>query len=163
VFGQRASGDFESLDLVLDYRGLPNPSGPFLAPAIVRVEKGARLSAAREEMFCPLLAYMEFTDVEEAIRLANDSDYAIRASVWSHDGAFIDACCRGLDSPAVMVNTPHLWLDVSSSDLGGTKASGINVGAPGAKHLVLELAGPLMLRKFPSTEAAARFIENYWT
>lgn len=162
VYGERVTGDSALGRLVLDYLGQPDPNGPFLAPVIVRVKKGQSLMATRDEMFSPLLALYEFCNVDEAIQLANDSDYAIRASVWSRNEGFIDACCKGLDSPSVMVNTPHLWLDVGSSDLGGSKKSGINVGAPGVKHLVLELAGDSMLRKFPTEGAARRFIEQYW-
>ena len=41
------------------------------------------MSIAREEIFGPVLSVIPFDDEEEAVRLANDTDYGLAATVWA--------------------------------------------------------------------------------
>ena len=57
-----------------------------------------------EETFGPTLPIMKVADAEEAIRLANDSPYGLRASVFTKDVARGEAVARRIEAGAVCVN-----------------------------------------------------------
>jgi betaine-aldehyde dehydrogenase len=81
------------------------------------------MSAAREEIFGPVLSVIEFRDAQHAIDIANDTAYGLSAALWSRD---IDTCltvARGVDAGTVWVNT---FLDgYPELPFGGFKASGV--------------------------------------
>lgn len=78
--------------------------GFFLNPTVFEgVNGGMRI--AREEIFGPVLCVQEFEDTEAALASANDSSYALAASVWTRDIAKAHACARRLRAGSVWVNT----------------------------------------------------------
>ncbi len=95
--------------------------GLFVEPTIfVDVAPGMRI--VREEVFGPVLAVMTFDDLEEAIRLANDTAYGLAAGVWTRDIRRTHILARRLKSGTVYVNT---YRAVSvASPVGGYKCSG---------------------------------------
>ncbi|MFJ9690742.1 aldehyde dehydrogenase [Kitasatospora sp. NPDC101183] len=100
---------------------LPETGGHYLRPTVFdRVDPGARL--AREEVFGPVLAVLEFDTVEEAVALANDSDYGLAAGLWTSDLSAAHRISRALRAGTVWVNC------YEEGDLtvpfGGVKQSG---------------------------------------
>jgi aldehyde dehydrogenase (NAD+) len=95
--------------------------GFFYAPTIVT---GVQQTDAivQEEVFGPVLTVQPFADLDEAVRLANDVDFGLASSVWSHDHATVLAATRALDFGCVWVNT-HIPLTAEFPH-GGFKQSG---------------------------------------
>jgi acyl-CoA reductase-like NAD-dependent aldehyde dehydrogenase len=96
--------------------------GYFVAPTIVRdIPDDARL--VHEEQFGPVLPVLRYSDLEDAIARANDTDYGLGGTVWSADSERAFAVVRRIDSGVVWVNK-HLDLP-PDLPLGGAKQSGI--------------------------------------
>lgn len=103
--------------------------GTFLQPAVLTdVAHNALL--AREETFGPVAALMRFNDEQEAIALANDTEFGLAAYFYSRD---IGRCFRvseALEYGMVGVNTGAISNEVAP--FGGVKASGL--GREGSKY-----------------------------
>lgn len=95
--------------------------GWFVEPTIFAdVDNHARI--AREEIFGPVLAVIPYDGEEDAVRIANDSDYGLGGSVWSADSAHALDIARRVDSGTVGVNG---YMPSIGSPFGGVKASGL--------------------------------------
>jgi aldehyde dehydrogenase (NAD+) len=95
--------------------------GYFLQPTVfANVDPG--MTIAREEIFGPVLATIEFGDVDEAIAHANDSDYGLAAAVWTRDIKKAHHVARKLQAGTVWINTYNIY-DTAVS-FGGYKQSG---------------------------------------
>ncbi|TDC92514.1 aldehyde dehydrogenase family protein [Actinomadura sp. 7K507] len=78
-------------------------NGYYLRPSVFdRVKPGMRI--AREEIFGPVLAVLEFDDTDEAVRLANDTDYGLAAALWTSDLTTAHRVSRALRAGTVWVN-----------------------------------------------------------
>lgn len=110
--------------------------GPALcfAPTVLA---GADHSMAimREETFGPIVPVMAVADVDEAVRLANDSPYGLNASVWSGDVARGIAIAERLESGNACVNECVLSAGVPALPFGGIKQSGVGTRHGGAEGL----------------------------
>jgi acyl-CoA reductase-like NAD-dependent aldehyde dehydrogenase len=82
-----------------------------------------------EETFGPTLPIMRVSDEEEAIRLANDSQFGLDASVFAGDPAHAEQVARRVQSGAVTVNDALANYFAMEIPIGGMKQSGI-----GARH-----------------------------
>ena len=101
-------------------RAIPD-RGWFVPPAVFgRVRNDSAL--ARDEIFGPVLAVIPYGNVEEAIAIANDSEYGLGGTVWTSDpDAGLDVA-RRIQTGSVGVN--YFDLDVGAP-FGGVKASGL--------------------------------------
>ncbi|HJT54249.1 MAG TPA: aldehyde dehydrogenase family protein, partial [Candidatus Angelobacter sp.] len=79
----------------------------------------------REETFGPLLPVCSFKSDEEAVALANDSDFGLAASIWTQDKRRGEALARLIHAGTVMVNDVVACFGISEAPHGGVKASGI--------------------------------------
>src|SRR5438270_2464515 len=80
------------------------------------------MTIAREEIFGPVLAAIEFADVDEAIARANDSPYGLAAAVWTKDIKKAHYVARKLQAGTVWINTYNIY--DTAAPFGGYKQSG---------------------------------------
>ena len=95
--------------------------GYFLQPTVFDgVTPG--MTIAREEIFGPVLAAIEFSDVDEAIARANDSNYGLAAAVWTQNIKKAHYVARKLQAGTVWINTYNVY--DTAAPFGGYKQSG---------------------------------------
>ena len=96
-------------------------AGWFVEPTIFAgVDNNSVL--AQEEIFGPVLSVIEYTDTDDAIRIANDSDYGLGGSVWTTDPARARAVIRRVRTGTMGING---YLPDPAGPWGGVKSSGI--------------------------------------
>ncbi len=99
--------------------------GPlFFEPAIL-VNVDHTMRVMREETFGPLIPIMRVKDVEEAIRLANDSDYGLSGSIFTRDLKRGEQLATRIHSGDVTINTTKWVFGSPSLPMGGVKHSGL--------------------------------------
>ena len=82
------------------------------------------MKIARDEIFGPVLSSITFSDFDEALTIANDSDYGLAAAVWTKNIDIAHKMSKGLKAGTVYVNNYEEGVD-STIPLGGYKQSGI--------------------------------------
>jgi aldehyde dehydrogenase (NAD+) len=80
------------------------------------------MTIAREEIFGPVLAAIEFADLDEAIARANNTQYGLAAAVWTRDIKKAHYVARKLQAGTVWINTYNVY--DTAAPFGGYKASG---------------------------------------
>ncbi len=97
------------------------PGGLYVAPKLLSAPHGSLL--AREEIFGPVLVATSFSDVDEAVALANDSEYGLVSGIWTRDIGVAHHVAPQLQSGQVFVNN---WFGGGvETPFGGYKNSGI--------------------------------------
>jgi len=102
-----------------------NELGPnFYAPTIL-ADVSHDMPLMREETFGPVLPVMPFHSDDEAVELANDSEFGLSASIWTSNRARGEALARRIHAGTVMVNDVVSCFGISEAPHGGVKASGL--------------------------------------
>ena len=99
-----------------------NPDGAFLRPTIIdRLPHTSRTST--EEIFGPVVTVHRFESDEEAIAMANATEYGLAGSIWSKDTERAHALAQNIETGIIWVNT---WLHRDlRTPFGGVKNSGV--------------------------------------
>jgi acyl-CoA reductase-like NAD-dependent aldehyde dehydrogenase len=101
----------------------PLEGGYYLRPTlVVGAARDSRVVA--EEQFGPTVPIVPFTDVDDAVRTANDSEYGLCASVWTDDEERAFEVGRLLEAGTVFVNTHNRSGMALQAPFGGVKLSG---------------------------------------
>jgi len=147
----------------------PSAAGIFFEPTVVtNVDHSMQLMT--DETFGPIVPIMPVKDVEEAVRLANDSRYGLNASVWTRDVDRGVAIAQRLDSGSACVNECLVSAGTAELPFGGVKQSGVGTrhgGAEGLRQFCVRQAMMVESRRrkteptwFPYTPRRARQIEK---
>ncbi|MDT0448549.1 aldehyde dehydrogenase [Streptomyces hesseae] len=95
--------------------------GNYVTPTVFAdVDNSMRI--AQEEIFGPVLVVIAYDDEDDAVRIANDSEYGLSGGVWSSDEEHALAVARRVRTGTVTVNGASVGFD---GPFGGFKASGI--------------------------------------
>ncbi|MFZ5960002.1 aldehyde dehydrogenase family protein [Pseudomonas knackmussii] len=107
--------------------------GYFVKPTVL-VDVDQKSAVVQEEIFGPVLVAMPFDDLDEVVRMANDSPYGLGASIWSNDLGAVHRMIPKIKSGSVWVNC-HSALD-PALPFGGYKLSGVGreMGAAAIEH-----------------------------
>jgi len=101
--------------------GRPDRRGWFVEPTVFSdVDNNATI--AREEIFGPVLTVIPYADIDDAVRLANDSEYGLGGTVWTTDEDRGVEVARRVQSGTIGIN--H-YVPEPSAPFGGVKASGL--------------------------------------
>ena len=95
--------------------------GFYIEPTIFKGNNDMRLF--QEEIFGPVLAVTTFKDFDDAMRIANDTEYGLGAGVWSRNGTTAYRAGRAIQSGRVWVNNYHSY--PAHAAFGGYKKSGL--------------------------------------
>jgi aldehyde dehydrogenase (NAD+) len=124
VLGYIEDGERQGARLVVGGTKLPEgiDRGWYVRPTLFdAVDNGMRI--AREEIFGPVLSVIAYDGDDDAVRVANDSDYGLSGSVWTADPARGLDVARKVRTGSFGVNEPYS-MD-PAAPFGGVKASGI--------------------------------------
>jgi acyl-CoA reductase-like NAD-dependent aldehyde dehydrogenase len=130
--------------------------GPnFFAPTIL-ADVDHSMKIMREETFGPVLPVRSFKTEDEAVTLANDSDYGLAACIFTNDRKRGEALARRVQAGTVMVNDVLTCFGISEAPHGGIKASGI--GRTHGRFGLEEMVWP----KYVDSDRMPRMKKLWW-
>ena len=121
VLGFVEAGKQEGANLLVGGNRAREP-GFFIQPALF-TDVTNDMSIARNEIFGPVLSVLEWSDVDDVIRQANDSDYGLTANIWTND-------FQAAHHAAHLLEAGYVWINgkgkrVPGTPFGGYKRSGL--------------------------------------
>ena len=99
--------------------------GPLFFEPTILADVDHAMDIMRDETFGPIMPVMKFHNIEEAIRLANDSTYGLSASIFTRDFKRAEQIALRLDTGDVSVNRPQMAVATPSLPTGGQRNSGL--------------------------------------
>lgn len=101
--------------------------GYFILPHIV-TDVDNRHPIVQEEQFGPVIPILPYDTIDEAIEMANDTEYGLANSIWTADIEKGFKLARRLQSGSVFINTHKVGASAANMPFGGFKQSGIGRG-----------------------------------
>ncbi len=101
----------------------PNLPGLFFEPTVL-ANVTQDMDCARKEIFGPIVCVLPFNTPDDAVRLANDSNYALAGSVWTKDLKNGKTLAQRLDSGTILVNNLIYTYGLGATPWGGKRDSG---------------------------------------
>src|SRR5215472_8217670 len=136
-------------------RRMPELGPNFYAPTLLAdVQQDMRIM--QEETFGPALPVAPFDTEEDAVRLANDTQFGLAASVWTSNSKRGEAMARRIRAGTVMVNDAISAFGIAEAPHGGFEQSGI-----GRAHGEMGLA-EMVLIKYVDVDLLPRMPKVWW-
>lgn len=134
-FGQTAR---EHATLLIGGAPLERADGGFYFPATAALASDNKNPLCQQEIFGPFATFLIIDDIQEAIDIANDSDYGLVSYIWTNNYAEALLASQTIQAGLTLVNTPLAGLDLRLP-FGGFKHSAIGrEGARGAQAFYTE-------------------------
>jgi RHH-type proline utilization regulon transcriptional repressor/proline dehydrogenase/delta 1-pyrroline-5-carboxylate dehydrogenase len=108
----------------------------FIGPTLVEVDEPDLASVARDELFGPVVAIMRAIDFDHAIALANATDYALTAGIFSRSPAHIARATNEVRAGNLYINRAITGAVVGRQPFGGYGMSGVGSKAGGPDYLL---------------------------
>ena len=125
INGYIAKGQEEGAEMILGGdTATVDGKGLFIKPTVFK-NVNNDMVIAREEIFGPVLAAISFKNIDEAIKIANDSPYGLAAGIWTRDINVAHKAAREIQAGSVSINS-YSSIDIALP-FGGYKQSGIGV------------------------------------
>ncbi len=108
------------------YGGSARPDlGPHFFEPTVMIDVDHSMKLMNEETFGPIIPIMKVKDAEEAIQLANESEYGLSATIFTSDLRRGERLARLINAGDVSINRPQIVFGTPSVPMGGEKNSGV--------------------------------------
>ncbi|MBI3123280.1 MAG: aldehyde dehydrogenase family protein [Ignavibacteriales bacterium] len=114
-------------------------------PAMVLTDVNHEMLVMKDETFGPVVGVMKFSEYAEAVRLANDSNLGLTASVWSKSTSHAEKIAKQIKAGAVTINDHLMSHGLAETPWGGFKQSGI--GRTHGKLGFDEMTQPMVIVK----------------
>jgi RHH-type proline utilization regulon transcriptional repressor/proline dehydrogenase/delta 1-pyrroline-5-carboxylate dehydrogenase len=123
-------------EATLAYQGTDIPAEGYFVPPTIFTDVKPEMRLSCEEIFGPVLSVIRVRDLDEAIRVANDTDYALTAGFFSRSPANIERVKAELVAGNVYINRSCTGAVVGRHPFGGFKMSGGGTKAGGGDYLL---------------------------
>jgi RHH-type proline utilization regulon transcriptional repressor/proline dehydrogenase/delta 1-pyrroline-5-carboxylate dehydrogenase len=121
---------------ILVHRDDTPSTGWFVGPTLVEVNDPTAAAVARDELFGPVVAIMRAKDFDHAIALANATDYALTAGIFSRSPAHIARATNEVRAGNLYINRAITGAVVGRQPFGGYGMSGVGSKAGGPDYLL---------------------------
>ena len=123
-------------EATLAFQGTDFPPTGYFIPPTIFTEVKPEMTLSQCEIFGPVLSVLKARDLDEAIAIANDTDYALTAGFFSRSPANIERAKAELVAGNVYINRSCTGAVVGRHPFGGFKMSGGGTKAGGADYLL---------------------------
>lgn len=112
------------------------PEGGYFVPPTIITDVSPDATIAQEEIFGPVLAVIRAKDFDEALEIANRTDYALTGGLYSRTPSHIDHASREFEVGNLYINRTITGAIVGRQPFGGFKLSGVGSKAGGPDYLL---------------------------
>src|SRR6266571_2657942 len=112
------------------------PAKGYFIPPTIFVDVKPNMRIVREEIFGPVLSVLKARDLDEAVKIANGTDYALTAGFFSRSPAHIERAKAEIEAGNVYINRSCTGAVVGRHPFGGFKMSGGGTKAGGEDYLL---------------------------
>ncbi len=112
------------------------PEGGYFVPPTIFTEVSPDATIAQEEIFGPVVATIRAKDFDEALKIANGTDYALTGGLYSRTPSHIDRAYKEFEVGNLYINRTITGAIVARQPFGGFKLSGVGSKAGGPDYLL---------------------------